>query len=109
YRRPEFWTMEGWTWLRGRGETAPAYWRKIDGEWRLPRFDVVTRLPADEPGIHVSWHEANAYCRYARRRLPTEVEWEYAALWDAGAGRKRRYPWGDSTWTTQRAELENAA
>jgi ergothioneine biosynthesis protein EgtB len=108
YRRPDFWTMEGWLWLRERGHDAPTYWKKIDGEWHLRRFDSWARLPADEPVIHVSWHEANAYCRYAKRRLPTELEWEYAALWDPGAGRKRRHPWGDAAWTPERANLEDA-
>ena len=108
YQRPEFWTMEGWTWLRERGQGAPTYWKKIDGAWHLRRFDAWLRLPADEPVVHVSWHEASAYCRFAKRRLPTELEWEYAALWDAKAGRKRRYPWGDAPWTPERANLDNA-
>jgi iron(II)-dependent oxidoreductase len=107
YQRPEFWTMEGWTWLRERGQGAPTYWKKIDGEWHLRRFDTWLRLPAAEPVIHISWHEASAYCRFAKRRLPTELEWEYAALWDAKAGRKRRYPWGDAPWMPERANLED--
>jgi len=45
--------------------------------------------------MHVDWHEANAYCRYAGRRLPSEAEWEIAA--SEGAGAKRRYPWGDES------------
>ena len=108
YRRPEFWSIEGWLWLRERGHDAPTYWKKIADEWHLRRFDSWVRLPADEPAMHVSWHEANAYCRYAKRRLPTELEWEYAALGDDGAGRKRRYPWGDAPWTPAHANLENA-
>jgi iron(II)-dependent oxidoreductase len=108
YRRPEFWTMEGWLWLRGMGRAAPLYWKKIDEQWHVRRFDRWLRLPPEEPVVHVSWHEANAYCRYAKRRLPTELEWEYAALWDAGAGRKRRYPWGDAPWSPAHANLENA-
>jgi iron(II)-dependent oxidoreductase len=58
------------------GGNAPRYWRGSE----VRRFDRwLPRLP-DEPVIHVSWHEAQAYCRFAGRRLPTEAEWEHAAL-----------------------------
>jgi len=65
-------------------------------------------LRPDEPVIHVNWHEAQAYCRYAKRRLPTEAEWEYAASLDASAHQKRHYPWGNQFPDAVHANLESA-
>lgn len=109
YRRRELWSEAGWRWLAQAGRAAPLYWSLSGGRWRLRRFDHWIELPADEPVVHVSWYEAEAYCRYAGRRLPTETEWEFAACWDASAGRKLRNPWGDAPWTPQRACLAQAS
>jgi gamma-glutamyl hercynylcysteine S-oxide synthase len=75
------------------GGAAPRYWVERDGEWLERRFDRLVPLEPDLPVVHVNWHEAQAYCRFAGRRLPTEAEWERAAAGEE----KRRYPWGEQT------------
>jgi iron(II)-dependent oxidoreductase len=93
YRRRDLWSPKGWNWKDQAG--GPRYWIERDGEWRERRFDEEVRLDGNLPVMHVNWHEANAYCRYAGRRLPSEAEWEMAASFSREPG-KRRYPWGDS-------------
>jgi len=105
YRRRDLWSPEGWDW---KGEVrAPRYWVERDGEWRERRFDEEVRLDGDLPVMHVNWHEANAYCRYAGRRLPSEAEWEMAASFSRESG-KRRYPWGDTAGDRVRANLDGS-
>jgi len=108
YSRRRWWDDEGWAWRAREGLKMPKYWSKQDGAWVQRRFDRVVALRRDEPVIHVSWHEARAYCRYAGRRLPSEAEWEYAATWGAHAREKPRYPWGGAFPTRERANLESA-
>ena len=106
YSRREWWSDEGWAWKSREGLNWPKYWNRQDGRWVQRRFNHVARLQPADPIIHVSWHEAQAYCRYANRRLPTEAEWEYAASWDAGAKEKRHYPWGVEAPGPRHANLE---
>jgi iron(II)-dependent oxidoreductase len=105
YRRRDLWSPEGWTW-KGRAG-GPRYWVEHDGEWRERRFGEEVRLEGDLPVMHVNWHEANAYCRYAGRRLPSEAEWEMAASFSRESG-KRRYPWGNTVDDGVRANLNGS-
>jgi len=115
YGRQEFWTDEGWTWRGEANAEHPVYWiSKEPGSWLVRRFDVTIALPVNEAVIHVNWFEANAYCRWAGLRLPTEAEWEAAALGEKAAdgglaAHKRRYPWGETPPDVSRANLDARA
>jgi iron(II)-dependent oxidoreductase len=89
YETREHWSDDGWTWRARVGATSPAYWARDGGELRVRRYDRSQALAPHEPVVHVSWYEADAYCRWAKRRLPTEAEWELAA----STPEKRRFPW----------------
>ena len=74
-----------------QGGKAPRYWRRIDGQWHERRFDGWRPLELDAPARHVDWNEAQAWCRWRGRRLPSEAEWQLAAS---------RMHWGDVwEWT----------
>jgi iron(II)-dependent oxidoreductase len=139
YRNAQFWSAEGWRWLESGTSPDlersfakffnqnisesleqpsfkaklehPVYWcRDANGRWRQRLFDRYAPLNANLPVIHVNWYEAEAFCNWAGRRLPTEVEWEVAASAEPGGGglseRRRHFPWGDDAPTAERANLD---
>jgi ergothioneine biosynthesis protein EgtB len=79
YERPELWLSEGWRTVRERAWRAPLYWQWIEGAWWHMTLAGLRPVDLDEPVCHVSYYEADAYARWADRRLPTEPEWEIAA------------------------------
>ncbi|MGB3430137.1 MAG: selenoneine synthase SenA [Burkholderiaceae bacterium] len=91
YRRDEFWSAPGRAWRDAIQATGPAYWRRSSSLWQQRRYDRWEALILSAPMAHVTAHEAEAFCRWSGRRLPTEAEWEYAAL--SGA-----IDWGGSVW-----------
>ncbi|MFE9401477.1 ergothioneine biosynthesis protein EgtB [Streptomyces sp. NPDC006530] len=105
YREERWWDPAGWAMVREHELTAPLFWRQEGGQWLRRRFGVTEPVPLDEPVLHVSWYEADAYARWAGRRLPTEAEWEKAARHDPVSGRSRRYPWGDADPSPAHANL----
>lgn len=103
YEKPELWSEAGRRWLKNGGVEGPLYWEKRGsggGEWHRRLFDRWEPLPLAAAVIHVNYYEAEAYCNWAGRRLPTEAEWELAAAAEPAPGggvaaHKRLYPWGD--------------
>ena len=113
YTRREFWSATGWQWREQAKAEHPVYWQPVsNGKWLRRHFDQLVPLEDSHPVIHVNWFEADAYCRWAGRRLPTEAEWEIAASAEPATGgrsisaRKRRFPWGDELPTPDRANLD---
>lgn len=105
YQEYKYWFSDGWDLVREQGWTAPLYWEKKDGRWLKKDLRGLSELDPDEPVTNVSYYEADAYARWAGKRLPTEAEWEKAASWSDELGRKTLYPWGDSPPTRTRANL----
>jgi iron(II)-dependent oxidoreductase len=94
YADPAWWPGSAGAWRAQQTRSCPERWRRDErGEWQQRWFDRWVPLDPDQPVIHVNAWEAEAYCRWAGRRLPRAAEWEHAAL---TAGPRMR--WGHSVW-----------
>ena len=98
YQSERFWTAAGWAWRTGQGRPHPLHLRPIPGGWQQQRFGQWVGLDADTPALHLSAHEAQAWCCWSGRRLPTEAEWEAAAL--RAIEQNEAFEWGEVwEWT----------
>ena len=108
YRDFGYWLADGWELAREQFWEAPLYWEsakksEYDGndrsssstKWVKKDFRGIHEINGDEPVVNVSYYEADAYARWAGKRLPNEAEWEKAASWNDDLHRKTLYPWGD--------------
>ncbi len=87
YQEPLLWLANGWARVQEKGWEHPLYWEKVNGEWQQWSMAGMGRLRLDEALCHISFYEADAFCRWLGStrsgwsgcRLPTEREWEHAA------------------------------
>ncbi|CAN5410003.1 ergothioneine biosynthesis protein EgtB [soil metagenome] len=86
YRRSDLWLSDGWATVQAEGWDAPLYWQPGDGGWVVHTLHGTRPIDPAEPVCHVSYYEADAYARWAGARLPSEAEWEHAALGSSSPG-----------------------
>ncbi len=93
YRKPEFWLSDGWAAVKEQGWDAPQYWEKNGNNWEVFTLSGMQPVNPSEPVCHVSHYEASAFAKWAGARLPTEAEWEQAALAAVLAGYGAQNGW----------------
>jgi ergothioneine biosynthesis protein EgtB len=89
YDAAQYWSTAGWAWRQAQDTACPRYLRRADRDWECQRFGQWQVLLADQAAVHLTYFEAEAWCRWAGRRLPSEAEWEMAAL-----NRPDAFNWG---------------
>jgi gamma-glutamyl hercynylcysteine S-oxide synthase len=103
YECREFWSAEGWEWCQSANITEPEYWVDTGRTFAYRGPMGLRDIDPYEPICGISWYEADAYARWDEKRLPTEVEWEYAASHTPKG--KRIYPWGNEEPTPNHASF----
>jgi iron(II)-dependent oxidoreductase len=106
YSTREYWSDRGWEWVTQSGVQAPMYWTGHDGSWFTRTMDRSGPVAPTHPVCHVCYYEAEAFARFAGKRLPTEFEWEAAATWDPVSNRRLSYPWGEHSPSPELANVD---
>lgn len=105
YSNPSHWSAAGLEWLADSGASAPKHWQRDGGNWTTRSMEKAGPVESEFPVCHVCFHEAEAFSRWAGKRLPTEQEWEVAAGWDPETQASRKFPWGE-TDTSNEANID---
>ncbi|MCI4433629.1 MAG: ergothioneine biosynthesis protein EgtB [Nitrosopumilus sp.] len=105
YDTYKYWLSDGWEKVKKNEWMSPMYWEKTVGQWKIRDFLGIRKLNPKEPVCHVSYYEADAYCKWAGKRIPTEAEWEKAACWNEEKQQKTIFPWGNEQPTEQNSNL----
>ena len=106
YTTRDYWSEAGWKWLQECGARAPKHWSQVEGGWVTRVMDRSGPVIPSHPVCHVCYYEAEAFARFAGKRLPSEFEWEAAASWDPKTGTKRTFPWGDEPASPELANVD---
>ncbi len=107
YSNYELWLSDGWETVKKNGWIAPMYWEKDKNTRSWIKCDFIGRhrINPNEPVCNISFYEADAYCSWAGKRLPTEAEWEKAACWNEKKHVKTIFPWGNIGPTNNQANI----
>jgi ergothioneine biosynthesis protein EgtB len=103
YADPQWWTPGAFAALRAEQRAMPRYWRRSQGQLQARTFDAWSDVDPDAPVVNVSAHEAEAWCRWAGRQLPSEAQWVRAARVASG------FAWGDRVWEWTASPFEALA
>ena len=105
YQDKRLWSKSGRAWLEETRAASPKYWSRDGDQWTARAMDRTAPVDPRRPVSHVCYYEADAFARWAGKRLPTEFEWEVAASWDQSRG-ALRFPWGDDDATARDANID---
>jgi ergothioneine biosynthesis protein EgtB len=107
YQNYRYWLADGWEIVTAEDWNSPLYWSfdRNQNTWIKKDFRGIHKIQENEPVVNVSYYEADAFCKWAKKRLPTEAEWEKAASWNHSNDVKTIYPWGDAEVTPEHANL----